>query len=89
MKAYRLICRRITSGTLAGYLTSCRDHRYCINLYSLHSYFVEVWYDTRLSHIHAITAFTNSRRLDSYLESVSVSSLINRFRLWNKSEGSR
>ena len=58
------------------YLTSCRDHRYCINLYSLHSYFVEVWYDTRLNHIHAITAFTNSRRLDSYLESVSVSSLI-------------
>jgi hypothetical protein len=50
--------------------------RYCINLYSLHGYFVEVWYDTLLNHIHAVTAFTTSRRLESYVNSVSITNLM-------------
>ena len=59
-----------------GFLTSHHDHRYCSNLYSLHSYFVEVWYDTVLNQIHAITAFTTSRRLETYVKSVSITNLM-------------
>ena len=58
------------------FLANHRDQRYCINLYSLHGYFVEVWYDTLLNHIHAITAFTTSRRLESYVKSVSITNLM-------------
>ncbi len=58
-----------------SFLTNHRDHRYCINLYSLHGYFVEVWYDTLLNHIHAITAFNTSRRLEAYVKTVSITNL--------------
>jgi hypothetical protein len=58
------------------FLINHRDQRYCINLYSLHDYYVEVWYDTLLNQIHAITAFTTSRRLESYVNSVSITNLL-------------
>jgi hypothetical protein len=59
-----------------SFLINHRDQRYCINLYSLHGYYVEVWYDTLLNQIHAITAFTTSRRLESYVNSVSITNLM-------------
>lgn len=58
------------------YLTSHTDQRYRINLYSVHHYFVEVWYDTKLGLVHAITAFHTSRRLESYVKTISITGIL-------------
>ncbi len=54
------------------FLASRQFGQYLINLYTIHNFFVEVWFRSSLDTVYAITAFTNSDHLESYVENVSL-----------------
>ena len=46
-----------------------------VNLYALHSYFVEIWIDRGRNSITHINAFENLGKLDAYLGGISLGGL--------------
>jgi hypothetical protein len=53
------------------------DNTYRYNLFFINTYYVEIWYDIANNDIEKIRAFYTDAILNSYLESIDISHLIN------------
>lgn len=57
------------------FLTERNHDDYKINLYSLHDYFVELWYNPLTDSIELIAPFRSSSRLDPYINKYELETL--------------
>lgn len=59
-----------------SYLMTRTDHYYHISLYSVHSFFVELWIDTQMDGIFTIIAFKDADHISFYTEEVAIGELL-------------
>lgn len=52
-----------------------RKGKYCIELYSLHDFYVEIWFDATDEGPLFLKAFKSTRRLEPYLGLIDIDSI--------------
>jgi len=57
------------------YLATRYEDQDTINLYSLGSFYVEVYYDPEVNHLHRCHSFTSTQHLALYIDAIQVKGL--------------
>jgi len=62
-------------GSISTFLTSYADKQYCSSLYTYNNFYIEVLWSVKTNILIEIYAFRSDKRLDKYLDRISLESL--------------